>query len=149
MNTKNGTQTQTITAADFTMNSAEQNRVTLPYNGKIWGDFLLDIADMVLERVPDADYDESMVYDFERLVTSFTTEFFFNIQPSRVAVTAYINVESPIVGDFRDRVFLRAEDAEITEVLGKFFEAGAAGLTAKYADYYGGKFQAWKERAKA
>lgn len=149
MNTKSGTQTQTITAADFTMSSTEKKRVFLPYTGKTWGDLLLDIADLVLERVPDEDYDENLVYDFERLVTSFTTEFFFNIQPARVAVTAYINVESPIVGDFRDRVFLRADDDEIKEILDKFFETGAAGLKAKYAEYYGGKYRAWKERAKA
>lgn len=149
MKTKNGTQKQTITAADLTMSSTEEKRVSLPYTGKAWGDLLLDIADLVLERVPDEDFEESMSYDFERLVSGFTAEFFFNIQPARVAVTAYINVSSPIVGDFRDRVFLRADDDEIKEILDKFFKIGAAGLTAKYAEYYGGKFQAWKERAKA
>lgn len=139
----NGTEDCRVTDEDLHMESAEQNRVTLPFTGKPWGDLLLEIADAVLDRVSDDDFEESMVYDFERLVHNFSTELFFNIQPSRVAVTAYINVSSPLVGDFRDRVFLRAANDEIKDILDKFFFSGASGLTRKYAEYYDGKYRAW------
>lgn len=142
----NGTEDCRVSDEDIHMESIEQNRVTLPFFGKPWGDLLLEIADAVLDRVSDDDFEENMVYDFERLVHNFSTELFFNIQPSRVAVTAYINVESPIVGDFRDRIFLRAKDDEIKGILDKFFSSGAAGLTGKYAEYYGGKYRAWLVR---
>lgn len=142
----NGTEDCRVSDEDLYMDSTEQNRVTLPFVGKPWGDLLLEIADAVLDRVSDDDFEETMVYDFERLVHNFSMELFFNIQPSRVAVTAYINVESPIVGDFRDRIFLRAKDDEIKGILDKFFSSGAAGLTGKYAEYYGRKYLAWLVR---
>ena len=51
MNVLNGSEQYKMRAEDFGMESAQPDKIVLPYFGVLWGDFLLDIMNAVCRRM--------------------------------------------------------------------------------------------------
>ena len=117
------------------MESAQSDKIVLPYLGMLWGDFLLDIMNTVSRKM-------TLHHDalYEQLVKQVSAGFSFNVQPAHVF---------PFDGtSFRDRVFVQASNDEIASVLDRFFQCGCCGLDDDYSTYYHEKYMAWREAKK-
>jgi len=51
MNVLNGSEQYEMRAEDFGMESAQPDKIVLPYLGMLWGDFLLDIMNAVSRKM--------------------------------------------------------------------------------------------------
>ena len=139
MNVLNGSEQYEMRAEDFGMESAQSDKIVLPYLGVLWGDFLLDIMNAVSRK---------MAFPHDELVKQVSAGFSFNVQPAQIRIIAYVDV-LPFDGtSFRDRVFVQASNDEIVSVLDKFFQCGCCGLDDDYSTYYHEKYMAWREAKK-
>lgn len=143
MNVLNGSEQYEMRAEDFGMESAQSDKIVLPYLRVLWGDFLLDIMNAVSRKMA---FPHDALY--EQLVKQVSAGFSFNVQPAQIRIIAYVDV-LPFDGtSFRDRVFVQASNDEIVSVLDKFFQCGCCGLDDDYSTYYHEKYMAWREAKK-
>lgn len=143
MNVLNGSEQYEMRAEDFGMESAQSDKIVLPYLGMLWGDFLLDIMNAVSRKM-------TLPHDalYGQLVKQVSAGFSFNVQPAQIRIIAYVDV-FPFDGtSFRDRVFVQASNDEIASVLDRFFQCGCCGLDDDYSTYYHEKYMAWREAKK-
>ena len=87
MNVLNGSEQYKMRAEDFGMESAQPDKIVLPYFGVLWGDFLLDIMNAVCRRMA---FPHDALY--EQIVKQVSAGFSFNVQPAQIRIIAYVDV---------------------------------------------------------
>lgn len=137
----NGTEDKRLTSGDLVMRSVSPDKIVLPYVGKPWGDLLYEILNMCFCKDHKAAEQTDGTYD--SVVDSLSIGIGFNVQRKQVRPMAHVQAETRN-GVFVDgRVFLRADDQEMYELVDSFFSAGGIGLSPEFLAYYLNMFRQW------